>query len=142
VPWIGPVTLEVTREIGPDAGSPDAGSPDAGSPDAGSSGSDVALPVEGLQVLTGVTVDLSEGGLRVTLPEPGLPDRTAIRVLLPVYDQVLVLPATTVWSSPAPPPAVGLVRTGISFDNVEDHGDLLRRVVVDVQLRARRIGLV
>jgi hypothetical protein len=93
-------------------------------------------------VLTGVTVDLSEGGLRVTLPEPGLPDRTAIRVLLPVHDQVLVLPATTVWSRPAPPPAAGLVQTGISFDDVEDHDDLLRRVVVDVQLRARRIGLV
>lgn len=141
VPWIGPVTLEVTRETGPDAG-PDAGSPDAGSPGADTSGNEVALPEEGLQVLTGVTVDLSEGGLLVTLPEPGLPDRTAIRVLLPVHDQVLVLPATTVWSRPAPPPAAGLVQTGISFDDVEDHGDLLRRVVVDVQLRARRIGLV
>jgi hypothetical protein len=120
VPWVAPVTLEV---------SPPDSSP-------GTVGA-----MCDLQVQTGTTVDLSEGGLRVILPEPGLPDRTAIRVLLTVCGQVLVLRATTVWNRPAPAPAVRLVETGISFDDVEEHGDLLRQVVVDAQLRARRVSL-
>lgn len=124
VPWIGPVTLEVTPPE-----------------DLSGCGRSTATAADGLQVLTGTTVDLSEGGLRVTLPAPGLPDRTAIRVLLPVRDQVLVLPATTVWQRPAPKPAVRLVETGISFDDVEMYGDLLRHEVVEAQLRARRVGL-
>jgi len=112
VPWIGPVTLELRPH---------------------------GSPAE-LQVLAGTTVDLSEGGLRCSLPAPGLADRSAVRVLLPVRDQVLVLPATTVWQRAAPANA-RLVETGISFDDVEEHGDLLRRVVVEEQLRARRAGL-
>jgi hypothetical protein len=129
VPWVGPVTLEVMpgEELQPAGSWP---------------GLTAIVPGEGLQVLTGTTVDLSEGGLRVTLPAPGLPDRTAIRVLLPVRDEVLVLPATTVWSRPAPRPAVRLTETGISFDDVERYGDVLRREVVEAQLRARRVGLV
>lgn len=128
VPWIGPVTLEIM--------------PDVELETAAGSTATVTAPEEDLQVLTGTTIDLSEGGLRVTLPAPGLPDRTAIRVLLPVRDEVLVLPATTVWSRPAPPPALRLMETGISFDDVERYGDLLRREVVEAQLRARRNGLV
>jgi hypothetical protein len=97
-------------------------------------------PAAGLQVLTGTTLDLSEGGLRVALPVPGLPEGCAIRVLLRVRDRVLVLPATTVWRRPATSKA-RLVETGVSFDDVEEHGDLLRRVVIDEQLRTRRAGL-
>lgn len=125
VPWVGPVTLEVAADEGTEP---------------------VAADEERLQVLTGMSVDLSEGGLRVALPPPGLRDGTAIRVLLPVRDRVLVLPATTVWNRPAPAPVsrhtrARQVEIGISFDNVEEHGDFLRRVVTEAQLRARRAGL-
>jgi hypothetical protein len=34
------------------------------------------------------------------------------------------------------------VETGISFDDADEHGDLLRRVVIESQLQARRVGLV
>jgi hypothetical protein len=117
VPWIGPVTLEVRRTVDADGRG------------------------EELQVLTGSTVDLSEGGLRCTLPAPGVPDGTPLRVLLPVHEQILVLPATAVWHRPAASPASRLVEVGISFDDVEEHGDLLRQVVIDEQLHARRLGL-
>ena len=129
VPWVGPVTLEVSGDV--TWPEPDT-CPGTGSP---------ALAAD-LQVLTGMAMDLSEGGLRVTLPAPGLPDRTAIRVLLPVRDQVLVLPATTVWHRAAPASARRQVETGISFDDADEHGDLLRRVVIESQLQARRVGLV
>jgi len=145
VPWIGPVTLEVSDDgsrpepLGP-VGLLQHDDPD---------GADAALIVGpgeagagSLQVLTGMTLDLSEGGLRVALPTPGLPDATAIRVLLPVYDQVLVLPATTVWHRPAPTPNLRQVELGVSFDDVEEHGDLLRQVVFEAQLQARRTGVV
>jgi hypothetical protein len=119
VPWIGPVTVELR---GRGRGEP-------------------RNPVDGLQVLTGSSIDLSEGGLRVGLPAPGLPDGLRIRVLLPVRDQILVIPATTVWHRPCPIHASKLVEVGVSFDEVEAQGDLLRQVVLDEQLRARRLGL-
>lgn len=132
VPWVGPVTLEVAED--PAAGT-------AAVPGAAASGNGAGPSGNGLHVLTGMTVDLSEGGLRVVLPAPGLPDGTAIRVLLPVHEQVLVLPATTVWNRPTRGPGGHQVETGISFDDVEEHGDLLRWVVVETQLKARRAGL-
>lgn len=147
VPWVGPVTLEVAAAV--PAGVAAAGVGATASRTgvtalrAGSdpSGEGSTASGDGLQVLTGMTVDLSEGGLRVALPAPGLPDGTAIRVLLPVHEQVLVLPATTVWNRPARVPGGHQVETGISFDDVEEHGDLLRHVVVEAQLKARRAGL-
>lgn len=139
VPWVGPVTLEVTAEVSAaaTAGGLPVGEP-AGEP--APAATSVAV-IESLQVLTGMTIDLSEGGLRVALPVPGLPIGTAIRVLLPVRDHVLVLPATTVWNRPSPAPVVRQIETGISFDDVEEHGDLLRQVVIEAQLKARRVGL-
>jgi hypothetical protein len=132
VPWVGPVTLEVSGDVTWPQPRRVTGPDQDGSP---------AVTAD-LQVLTGMAMDLSEGGLRVTLPAPGLPDRTAIRVLLPVRDQVLVLPATTVWHRADPVPSRRQVETGISFDDTEEHGDLLRRVVVEAQLQARRAGLI
>jgi PilZ domain len=136
VPWVGPVTLEVSGDLSQPQPQPQprrvTGPDQDGSP---------AVAAD-LQVLTGMAMDLSEGGLRVTLPAPGLQDRTAIRVLLPVRDQVLVLPATTVWHRADPAPGRRQVETGISFDDTEEHGDLLRRVVVEAQLQARRAGLI
>ncbi|HET9657694.1 MAG TPA: PilZ domain-containing protein [Kineosporiaceae bacterium] len=125
VPWISPVTLEIRGPAGAEVDGLEDGDGPPGR----------------LQVFTGTTVDLSEGGLRVGLPTPGLPDGTPIRALLPIRDQILVIPATTVWHRTAPVRASRLVEVGVSFDDVELYGDLLRQVVVDEQLRARRLGL-
>jgi hypothetical protein len=91
--------------------------------------------------LAGAMVDLSEGGLRCLLPPPLLRSGQRVRVNLPVAGQLVDTAATVVWTKPRITPVGTFADSGFSFDDPEEHGDFLRRVVFSEQLRARRAGL-
>lgn len=93
--------------------------------------------------LHGTTLDLSEGGVRCLLPPPQLRTGQPVRVHLDVAGNRLAPEGTVVRVEPWPPrPGAGRqYETGIAFTEPDEHGDLLRKVVFDEQLRARRSGV-
>jgi len=95
--------------------------------------------------LGGRTLDVSEGGLRCLVP---LPDgdlaagtRVLVRVELDGVDDVL---AGVVLRCRRPAPGARIAgwhrELAVALDDPDRYGDALRRVVVRLQLRARRLG--
>ncbi len=139
VPWTGPVTVELPGSVSaPEPGGcnvpPAQLPPESGDPP---EDGEAAAP----RALAGTMVDLSEGGIRCLLPPPALAAGTRIRVVLAVAGQVLAPAAEVVWTRAATTGIGSFAETGVSFENPEEHGDLLRRVVFTEQLRTRRAGL-
>jgi hypothetical protein len=133
VPWTGPVTLELP--VGPDTSSTGSGS---GTRD---EGREEDAEEADSRSLAGAMVDLSEGGLRCLLPPPLLRVGQRVGVSLPVAGQLVETGASLVWTKPRITPVGTFAEAGFSFDDPEEHGDFLRRVVYGEQLRARRAGL-
>jgi len=108
-----------------------------------------ALPVE-LDVLAdpfptvrGRAVDLSEGGLRGVLPITALDAGTRVIVRVPL-DGVRTVIAGVVQRSRRPGHRARVAgwhsEVAVAFDDPDRHGDLLRRTVIRMQLRARRLA--
>jgi hypothetical protein len=108
-----------------------------------------ALPVE-VDVLAdpfptvlGRAIDLSEGGLRGVLPITGLDAGTQVIVRLPL-DGVRTVLDGVVQRSRRPSHRAAVAgwhsEVVVAFDDPDRHGDLLRRTVIRMQLRARRLA--
>lgn len=134
--WTGPVALEL-----PSAPIAPTEEPGAEAPE-GDRGEDAGSSTEEPRSLSGAMVDLSEGGLRCLLPPPLLRTGQRVRITLPVAGQLVETGATLVWTKPRITPVGTFAEAGFSFDDPEEHGDFLRRVVFGEQLRTRRAGLI
>jgi hypothetical protein len=97
----------------------------------------------------GITLDLSEGGIRCLLPPPPLRTGQPVRAHLEVEGERLALEGTVVRvagrAGREGREGRGDTRgagpqneIGIAFTEPDEHGDLLRRVVFGEQLRSRR----
>lgn len=134
VPWIAPVRVDLTpvaRTLSPDAGP---------SPQAATEPDDDDGERESVH---GTALDLSEGGVRCSLPAPALRSGQPVQVHLEVEGEHLVLDGTVVRivvTTPRPG-ARPVFETGIAFTAPDTYGDLLRRAVFSEQLRSRRSGL-
>ena len=109
------------------------------------------VPVElvllggGAVSLSGRTLDVSEGGLRCLVPLPhgdlAPGTRVLVRVALDGVDSPL---AGVVLRCRRPAPAARIAgwhrELAVALDDPDRHGDAVRRVVVRLQLRARRLG--
>lgn len=163
VPWTGAVTIELPGPVAPpEPGTPGTDRPDGAQPSptgsavptggartgesptegSGAPGTGGAAPGATGRVLAGTMVDLGEGGIRCLLPPPPLSVGQSVRVVLPVAGQVLTPRARVVWTRACTTPVSTFAETGFAFDDPEEHGDLLRRVLFGEQLRARRAGLI
>jgi hypothetical protein len=101
-----------------------------------------ADPTEaGLRI--GRTVDLSEGGIMCTLPPPAFSPDTKVLVRLTVQGLEIDLPAVVLRSIVTRDRGgAANVVTAIRFDDPDEYGDVVRRVVFAEQALARRRGLL
>lgn len=93
------------------------------------------------RTLSGQCSDLSEGGVRCLLPLPPLDADTEVEVTLNGPDGPLVLTARVLRAEEITVQSDKLVQTVLVFSDPDVHGDMLRRLVFEEQLRARRAGL-
>jgi hypothetical protein len=133
VPWTKPVVVEVL---------PVVRLPHTNPVDAEEAGDPGSEPAE-RETVHGNTLDLSEGGIRCTLPPPPLRDGQPVRVQLDVEGNSLVLDGTVVRVkvTTAKPGGRPHCETGIAFTEPDEYGDLLRKVIFSEQLRSRRSGI-
>jgi hypothetical protein len=91
----------------------------------------------------GLTQDVSEGGISCTLTKPQIAPGTPVLVELTVEGAHLDIPGQILRSTPATDAAgTPCVDTAIRFDDPDEYGDVVRRVVFAEQLRARRSGVL
>ena len=96
------------------------------------------------EVHEGTTIDLSEGGILCRLTPPPLATGTEVLVQLTIDDAELGLRATILRA-----PATGAggaddrkgFVTAIRFDNPDEYGDTVRRVVFSEELRGRKAAV-
>jgi len=103
----------------------------------------VAAPAtEGLpDKMSGETTNISEGGVRLLLPEPALPVGLGVMVHLEVSGQTFTLPSRVRWARPSGRSDALQADTALAFDTPEVHGDRLRPLLFAEQLRIRRARL-
>ena len=133
VDWSLPVTLTLMSIA--DARSAVAGGLQAPTMVAAPTGD--ALPDK----ISGETANISEGGVRMLLPEPALPVGLAVMVHLDVSGQTFTLPSRVRWARPSGRTDALQAETALAFDTPDVHGDRLRPLLFAEQLRIRRAGL-
>jgi hypothetical protein len=138
VPWLLPATLMVRRDI-------------------------EALPSERRHVIEkagikaaladlpdsyeAVALNVSEGGLLVVAPAPVMPGQLPLVVRFTIEQACFETASSVVWSmlregTGAGTGKVALVESAISFDDPAKYGEVLRPLVFQAQMRARKEGLL
>ena len=96
-----------------------------------------ALP----ESLAAVSLNISEGGLRCMTPEPVLPAELPLIPRFTLGSTHFVIPARVIWSLVRQHEGKQLVESALEFDDPGAQGDVLRPLLFEVQLKARRAGL-
>jgi hypothetical protein len=95
----------------------------------------------GERAASGNTVDLGEGGVRCLLPPPPLDTGATVEIRLDCPFGPLTMDGSVLRAQPRATAAGSLAETVIAFADPDLHGDTVRRLVFEQQLRARRSGL-
>lgn len=82
----------------------------------------------------GVTVDLSEGGLRIRIERRDVADETPVRIEVTLGGEALTLPGRVLRATATDDGQTELV---VTFDTETRETDAVRRFVFELQLRAR-----
>ena len=90
--------------------------------------------------VSGMTLNVGEGGVLGLVQEVGLPTGLPVVVHLTVADQPFVLPSRICWSA-ATRDDPHVFETALAFDDPTAHGDTIRPLLFAEQLRLRRDGL-
>ena len=88
-----------------------------------------------------VSLNISEGGLRCMGPEPVLPTGLPLITRFTLGASNFEIPAHVIWSVVRDHEGKTLVESALAFDDPAEQGDLLRPLLFQVQLKARRAGL-
>jgi hypothetical protein len=91
--------------------------------------------------LAAVSLNISEGGLRCMTPEPVLPADLPLITRFTLGTTWFVIPAHVIWSELRQHEGKQLVESALEFDDPGAQGDVLRPLLFEVQLKARRAGL-
>jgi hypothetical protein len=94
---------------------------------------DVEVELDGVSV-PGETIDVSEGGFRISLPRLEIPDLTKTVVRTVIGRATVALPGYVVRAVEVAPDRTEAV---IAFDATPDDAEAVRRLVLRMQLRAR-----
>ena len=93
------------------------------------------------EAVTGETSDISEGGVRLLLPEPCLPVGLGVVVHLDASGQQFTLPSRVRWIRHTGRTDALQFEMAVAFDSPDNEGDRLRPLLFAEQLRLRRAGL-
>jgi hypothetical protein len=86
-------------------------------------------------------MNVSEGGILCMSAEPALPTYLPLIIRFTIEKTEFVVPARVVWSELRDLPGRMTVESALAFDNPSAQGDVLRPLLFQAQLKARRAGL-
>jgi hypothetical protein len=90
-------------------------------------------------------LNVSEGGLLVVSPGPVMPSLLPLVVRFTIEQTCFETPASVVWSvarGGTGLPKNAAVESAISFDDPGKYGEILRPLIFQAQLRARKLGVI
>ncbi len=91
--------------------------------------------------LVGQALNVSEGGVLCMSQEPALPTHLPLITRFTLESACFVIPSRVVWSTLRKVPGNLKVESALAFDDPTVQGDVLRPLLFQAQLKARRAGL-